>query len=339
MNTGPEFNEVEQPFIDQLVAMGWEHTPGSLDDPGATGRESFRDVLLLDDLKQALRRLNRDVHCRQWLDEGRITQAVNALKRLGTAKLLEANQAATELLLKGTEVDGVEGWDGGRGRIVHFIDWDHPENNVFRVVSQFKIACPVGQGDKHIRPDLVLFVNGIPLVIIECKSPYAAAPVEEAVNQLQRYANRRRALGVVDINEGNEQLFDYSQFVVATCATKARVGTFSPLAVHAWPSNTASSSSARCRWTSRSAKRPTRPQTHRRGRAGFAHLADLPGARPQDCGQALAASQGLRGQVSAHRHSEQPASPRRPRARPKTLSDKGFSHLSKRTMRGNRTGS
>ena len=232
MNTGPEFNEVEQPFIDQLVGMGWQYTTGSLDAPGATGRESFREVLLLDDLKQALRRINIDPDGRPWLDAGRITQAVNALQRLGTAKLLEANQAATELLLKGTVVDGVEGWEQGRQRTVHFIDWEHPENNSFRVVNQFQVACPPGQPDKHIRPDLVLFVNGIPLVDVECKSPYAAAPLEEAVDQLQRYANRRKSLGIVDLNEGREQLFHYSQFVVATCGTEARVGTFSSLAVH-----------------------------------------------------------------------------------------------------------
>lgn len=168
---GPEHTEVEQPFIDQLVAMAWQRSPGSLDDPAATGRESFRDVLLLEDLRQALRRINLDLHGRPWLDEGRITQAVNALQRLGTGKLLEANQAATELLLKGTVVGGVEGWAQGRQRTIHFIDWDHPENNTFRVINQFQVACPRGQPDKRIRPDIVLFVNGIPLIVIECKSP------------------------------------------------------------------------------------------------------------------------------------------------------------------------
>jgi type I restriction enzyme R subunit len=232
LTQGPEFTEVEQPFIDQLVVMGWEHTAGSLEDPAITGRESFREVLLLDDLKEALHRINLDPEGRPWLDEGRIMQAVNALQRLGAGKLLEANQAATELLLKGTVVDGVEGWEQGRGRTVHFIDWDNPQNNRFRVVNQFQVACPAGQADKHIRPDIVLFVNGIPLVIVECKSPYAATPLEDAVDQLQRYANRRRELGLVDLSEGNEQLFHYSQFLVATCGEQARAGTFSSLAVH-----------------------------------------------------------------------------------------------------------
>ena len=99
-------------------------------------------------------------------------------------------------------------------------------------MNQFKVACPAGQPHKHIIPDVVLFVNGIPLVVVEAKSPYIATPMEDAVNQLQRYANRRRGLGLVDVNEGNERLFHTSQFMVATCGEQARVGTFSSLAVH-----------------------------------------------------------------------------------------------------------
>jgi type I restriction enzyme, R subunit len=232
MSFGPEFAEVEQPFVDQLVDLGWKFTTGNLDDPTPTGRESFREVLLLADLKAALQRNNLDADSKPWLDDARLVQATNALKRLGTSKLLEANQKATELLLKGTQVDGVDGWDQGRQQTVHFIDWDDPANNTFRAVTQFQVACPTGQTDQHIRPDIVLFCNGIPLVVVECKSPYLATPLESAVDQLQRYANRRRGLGIVDCDEGNEQLFHYSQFVVGTCGEQARVGTFSAQAVH-----------------------------------------------------------------------------------------------------------
>jgi type I restriction enzyme R subunit len=232
MSTGPELEEVERPFIDQLVLMGWDYTAGDLDHPTATGRESFREVLLREDIYQALYRINLDPKGNPWLDEGRITQAVNTIQRLGSAKLLEANRKASELLLKGTVVDGVEGWEHGRGRTVHYIDWSHPENNRFRVINQFRLDCPTGQPKQFIAPDLVLFVNGIPLVVVEAKSPYIATPIEDAVNQLQRYANRRKAMGVVDFDEGNEQLFRYAQFLVATCGEQARVGTFSSLAVH-----------------------------------------------------------------------------------------------------------
>ena len=157
MSHGPEYDYVEQPFIAQLEGMGWVCTPGDVDIPAATGRESFREVLLSGDLHAALRRINLDGAGQEWLDDGRIQQAVNALQRLDAVRLLEANQKATELLLKGTTVDGVEGWDQGRGRTVHFFDWERPENNTFRVINQFRVDEPGGQAKRFIAPDLVLF--------------------------------------------------------------------------------------------------------------------------------------------------------------------------------------
>ncbi|MGM0575150.1 MAG: type I restriction endonuclease subunit R [Myxococcota bacterium] len=232
MSTGPEFLEVEEPFITQLNKMGWRYTTGNLGDPSVTQRETFREVLLRDDLRKALRRINLDPGGEPWLDEHRIDQATHALERLGTAKLLEANQKATELLYKGTTVDGVEGWEKGRAQTVHFIDWRNPENNTFRAINQFRVACPAGQPKKHMDPDIVLFVNGIPLVVVECKSPGAPSAMEAAIDQLQRYANQRKAHGVVDFNEGSERLFHYGQFQIVTSGEEARVGTFSALADH-----------------------------------------------------------------------------------------------------------
>ena len=170
MSFGPEFITVEKPFLDQLVRMGWKLVTGSLDDPSMTGRETFREVLLKADLRKALERINlRDGA--PWLDDSRISQAVSALERIAAPSLMEANQAATDLLLKGMTVEGLPGWDQGRAQTVHYIDWDHPENNTFTVVNQFRVDCPGGQAKKFIVPDLVLFVNGIPLVVVECKSP------------------------------------------------------------------------------------------------------------------------------------------------------------------------
>src|SRR5690606_38392592 len=97
---------------------------------------------------------------------------------------------------------------------------------------QFQVACPPGQAKKNIQPDLVLFVNGIPLVVVECKSPFSSEPIASAIDQLRRCANRRRESGEVDINEGNEELFRYSQFLIATYRDGARAGTFSSQAVH-----------------------------------------------------------------------------------------------------------
>jgi len=229
MSSGPEYTYVEQPFIDQLVSMGWKWTTGNLDFPSVTGRESFREVLLLDDLRKALRRINLDDNGNPWLNDARIATAVSAVERISAPKLMEANQLATEVLLKGVPVEGLEGWDGGRTRTVSFFDWNHPENNTFRAINQFQVEEPGGQTHKHIIPDLVLFVNGIPLVVVECKSPYLTDPLAEGIEQLQRYANQRYW---VDGNEGCERLFHTNQFMVTTCFEQARVGTIGALAHH-----------------------------------------------------------------------------------------------------------
>ena len=86
--------------------------------------------------------------------------------------------------------------------------------------------CPPGytRGKAFIVPDLVLLVNGIPLVVVECKSPSVPEPLADAVDQLRRYTNQRRASGEVDDNEGNEPLFHTNQLLIATSFDEARVG-------------------------------------------------------------------------------------------------------------------
>ena len=80
------------------------------------------------------------------------------LERSPGHRLLEVNQSATELLLKGTVADGLSDWDHGRPQPMRFIDFEHPENNDFLVINQFKVELTSGRG--HVIPDAVLFVNG-----------------------------------------------------------------------------------------------------------------------------------------------------------------------------------
>ncbi len=223
---GWELDEVERPLVEQLVGMGWRHVEGSLDDPSRTDRTAFSDVIQESVLRRQLHALN--LHNGQpWLDDERLTQAVAALTRIPAHRLLEANRTATDLLLSGITVEGLPGWDGGRSQTIHFIDWAHPERNTFTVVNQYRVDCPPGytRGKAFIVPDLVLLVNGIPLVVIECKSPSVPEPLAEAVDQLRRYSNQRKAGGEVDDNEGNEPLFHTNQLLVATSFDEARVGT------------------------------------------------------------------------------------------------------------------
>lgn len=216
---------VEVPFIAQLKGMGWNHLEGDIDVPYLTERESFRQVLLTGRLRDAIRRINLDENGQPWLDEHRIGQAVSAIERLGANKLMEANQAATELLLKGTVVEGDHIRHGGRDQTVRFIDFEHPERNDFLAINQFRVDPPWAVGDKDfIIPDIVLFVNGIPLVVIECKSPATTNPMEEGITQLLRYANQR---DWVEGDEGAERLFHYNQFTVASMFYEARAGTIS----------------------------------------------------------------------------------------------------------------
>lgn len=230
MRAGSEYERVERSLVDQLARMGWRHIEGGMaDPPSVTGRESFRDVLLLDRLRAALRRINLDDDGRAWLDDGRINQALSLLTRPQATSLLEINEDLTERLLRGVAVEGIPGWDGGRDRTVHFIDWtslDPLSRNEFLVVNQFRVDPPGGR--TPIYPDAVLFVNGIPLVVVEAKSPTVPAPINAAIEQLRRYANQR---GSVE-PEGSERLFHTNQFVVATSFDEARVGTFTSLAEH-----------------------------------------------------------------------------------------------------------
>jgi type I restriction enzyme, R subunit len=226
MSTGPEFSAVESPFIGQLVHMGWKAVTGSLDHPSVTGRESFREILIKPDLRKAIERINlRDG--KPWLDAARIAQAVSALEHVAAPKLMEANQEATAFLMKGISVEGLPDWDQGRSQTVHYIDWERPENNTFTVMNQFRVDCPGGMSKGFIVPDLVLFVNGVPLVVVECKSPGIPEPLPQAVDQLRRYSNQRKAAGEIEDNEGNQKLFHTNQFLVATSFDQARVGTIS----------------------------------------------------------------------------------------------------------------
>ena len=125
--------------------------------------------------------------------------------------LMEINQSATELLLKGTVADGLPDWNFGRAQPIRYIDFENPANNDFLVINQFKVELTSGRG--HVIPDVVLFVNGIPLVVAEFKSPGIENPLEEAINQLLRYSNQRRELfpTLYTDNEGVERLFHTNQ--------------------------------------------------------------------------------------------------------------------------------
>jgi type I restriction enzyme R subunit len=214
----PEYIYVEKPTIDQLISIGWQYIEGSWDNPQVTDRENFKQVLISDRLKAAIKRINLDDNGNPWLDDTQVNAAVSQLERLTSQRLMEANQAATELLLKGTTVLGQD----GKQHTVHFIDFEHPENNDFLAINQYRVDPPWATGNRgFIVPDIVLLVNGIPLVVIECKSPKLDNPITEAIRDLLQYSNQRGS----SQPEGAEKLFHYNQLMIAASRGRAAAGT------------------------------------------------------------------------------------------------------------------
>ncbi|WP_449060674.1 type I restriction endonuclease subunit R [Planomonospora algeriensis] len=221
--TDYEYELVERPLIEQLKGMGWRHLAGA--EHGAvipmlakmSGRRSFDEVVLEDLLRDAIEKINGD-----WLDDHRVSQAFNALTRVPPTNLLEANKQVTELLLNGVPIEDPA---TGKARTVHFIDWRNPERNDFLVINQFRVDIPGTGGHKQIVPDVVLFVNGIPLVVVECKRT-TESDLGKAVAQLRRYSDR---------GTGNPRFFQPVQLTVVTSGEDARLGTFTAKLEHYVP--------------------------------------------------------------------------------------------------------
>ena len=154
---------VEQPALRLLSQLGWEVASGfdEVLGPGGTlGRESQSEPLLDRRLREALRRLNHGL-----ADEA-LTEAIEQLRQDRSAmKSTRANSEVYDLLKEGAKVESV-GTDGKRQTVtVRFVNWNAADENDWLAVSQFWIA-----GDMYKRrADIVLFVNGIPLVFIELK--------------------------------------------------------------------------------------------------------------------------------------------------------------------------
>lgn len=218
-----EFSYVEKPFMLQLKEQGWNiilsEDERNIFEPSLTLRESFDDVIIESRLKDSLNKLN------DWLTDEQVEELVSELKRIGLrSSLIEANKQLTNLLIENTTVsENIK--TGEKSPNVKIIDFENPEENDFLAMNQFRVNTP-GTLRNHIIPDIVLFINGLPIGIVECKypAPTGADPMEEGITQLLRYSNCRE--GVAE-REGNERLFHYNQVMVSTYFDEARAGTIS----------------------------------------------------------------------------------------------------------------
>lgn len=223
-----EYLHVEKPFLDQVAALGWtviDQGCGMIpSDPSLSLRGSFREWLLPEVFRSSVRALNRTADGREWLTDRQLDDLRDQILRHPNRTLLEANEAVQAFFLK-AQVD-VNELTGEQDPVVQLIDFVHPERNVFHAINQFRIDTP-GCVKSFIIPDIVLFVNGIPLVVVEAKIGDAttANPMHAAYEQLLRYRNGRPETKAAGLREGEPRLFYSNLLLIRTCGERAEFGT------------------------------------------------------------------------------------------------------------------
>lgn len=233
-----EYSEVEWPFLQQLASLGWtviDQGSGIPQDAAPSLRDNFRQWLLPGVFDAAVRSINRTDDGREWLTDRQLDDLRGQLLRQPNRTLLEANEAIQALLFK-AQAD-VNELTGESDPVVRLIDFHHPENNRFHAINQFRIDTP-GCVKSFIIPDIVLFVNGIPLCVVECKkgSATCANPMQEAFVQFQRYMRRRPETELAGLSEGEPRLFHSNLLLIRSSGLEADYGTLSSAEEHfyAW---------------------------------------------------------------------------------------------------------
>lgn len=196
-----EANASQKPAIELLQSMGYTYI--SPEDCEKQRGSRYR-VLLKDILRDQLRRLNRYCYAgaENEFSAANIERAMEDLDEPLTDGLVRTSEKIYDALLLGKSyLETV-----GEGKMLSFnlkyIDWEHPQNNILHVTEEFAVES---QDKQHnARPDIVLFINGIPFAVIECKAPQIS--VDQAVEQMIR---NQQATYI-------PQLFKYAQIVMAT---------------------------------------------------------------------------------------------------------------------------
>lgn len=200
-------SKIEEYAISLLESQGYKYIygPDIAPDSEEPERESFETVLLVKRLEESLVRINPT------LPKESIDDAIKQIQRLNSRELIVNNHNFHRFLTEGIQV--VYQKDGSsRGDLVSLLDFDNPENNEFIVTNQFTVI----ENNTNKRPDLVLFINGIPLVVIELKNATEEnATVHSAFHQLQTYM------------QSIPSLFTYNGFLVISDGFEAKAGTIS----------------------------------------------------------------------------------------------------------------
>jgi len=200
-------SEIETFVIDLLERQGYGYVygPSIAPDSDNPERASFEEILLTSRLNTAVARINPDVPADARED------AIKQIQRLSSPDAIVNNEAFHRMLTEGITVNYQKGGTT-RGDLVWLVDFHNPENNDFLVLNQFTII----ENRVNKRPDVILFVNGIPLVVIELKNPADEnATINSAFKQLQTY------------KQAIPSLFPYNAFLIISDGLEAKAGTLS----------------------------------------------------------------------------------------------------------------
>jgi type I restriction enzyme R subunit len=201
----------EQPALEWLEEVGWQHINGPTLAPGDAERTLDSDVVLQETFRSAVARLNPD------LPPEAVVRATELALTSTQASLIADHQDFHELLLAGVPVTWIDDEHGERSTRARLIDWDVPDNNRFQAVNQLTIV----EGGANRRPDVLLYVNGLPLGQLELKNPSLDEDgPTKAVNQVRHY--RRTIPG----------LYRYVEVIGVSDLLRARVGTITTQAEH-----------------------------------------------------------------------------------------------------------
>jgi type I restriction enzyme, R subunit len=200
-------DEIEVYNLELLKALRYGYKNGYTLEPEGTDpeRQNFGDVVLKDRLTQALARINRHI------PPDTRHQAQRELQNIASPDLINNNETFHRYLTEGITVEYTKNGET-KGEKLWLIDWETPENNEFLAVNQFTVI----EDNYNRRPDIILFINGLPLVVIELKNAAdAKANLQAAFNQLQTY---KREI---------PSLFTYNALLVISDGTSARAGSLS----------------------------------------------------------------------------------------------------------------
>lgn len=219
-----EYKFVEKPLLNQLANMGWtvyEQGAGVPKDPAKSLRSSFREVVAESEFKKCVKAINLHKG-KPWLTDEQLDGLYEDFTDYGERSLLENNQEFINRLNKWQVDENVV--TGDQNPVVKIIDFDNWNANSFIAINQYRVDTPGGV-KSCIIPDVVLLVNGMPMVVIECKdvNRHTSDPMHQAIDQMLRYADMRESENS-KLKEGEPKLFYTNQLMVATHGDDCKFG-------------------------------------------------------------------------------------------------------------------